>query len=192
MPRRKLTILQELRAAIDKANAEGKDVLAAELSQIRHAVRGKTSPLALVPLLDTATSQITKSFVSIVLGAAKDVRVLKPLMRAAVNPANTNYAAWYLWACARYDCSAYLSFFVRFLLTCPEANEAMLSASEVIKAMKGPFAPAAVKGAIARLLRPKLRLEELESQAEFFRVQAAYALLDTYYDQVDHEWKNEP
>jgi hypothetical protein len=193
MPRRKPTTLQELRIALDQANAEGNDALAAELSQIRHAVQGKTSPLTLVPLLDTAASQITKSFVAEVLGAAGDVRVLKPLMRAAVNPANTNYTARYLLACARYDCSAHLAFFVRFLLTRPEADESMLSAMEVIEAMKGPFAPVAVKGAITRLLHPKGQARALanDSQAELFRVQAAYALLDKYFDQVDQAWKNE-
>ncbi|MDB5270761.1 MAG: hypothetical protein JWP58_3801 [Hymenobacter sp.] len=77
---------------------------------------------------------------------------------------------------------------MRFLLTRPEANESRLSASEVIKAMKGPLEPAADKGAIAQLLRPKLRNEELDTQAELFRVQAAHALLDTCFDQ---EWKNE-
>ena len=191
MPRRKPTTLQELRTELDKANAGGNDALAAELAQIRQAAQGKTSPLSLAPLLDTATSQITKSFVAQILGAAGDVRVLKPLMRAAAHPANVRYTSWYLLACARYDCSAHLAFFVRFLLTRAEADEGMLCAVEVIEAMKGPFVPAVVKSAIARLLRPTQPHLALDKQAELFRVQAAHALLDTYFDQVDHDWKNE-
>jgi hypothetical protein len=191
MPRRTPTKLQELRTALDQANAEGNAALAAELLQVRHAVQGKTSALSLVPLLDTATSQLTKSFVAEVLGAAGDVRVLKPLMRAVAHPANVRYTSGYLLACARYDCSAHLAFFVRFLVTRPDADEGMLSAMEIIEALKGPFAPAVVKGAIARLLRPKQPLLAEDKQAELLRVQAAYALLDTYFDQVDQDWKNE-
>lgn len=191
MPRQKPSLLQELRATLDKANAEGNDALAAELSQVRYAVQRKSSPLDLVPLLNTATSQITKSFIAEIMGAAGDARVLKPLMQAAVSPANVRYTSRFLLACARYDCSAQLAFFVRFLLTRAEADEGMLSAMEVIQAMKGPFKPAVVKRAIARLLRPQQPLLALNKQAELFRVQAAHALLDTYFDQVDHDWKNE-
>ena len=123
----------------------------------------------MVPLLDTATSQITKSFVAEVLGAAGDERVLKPLMRAAAHPANVRHTSWYLLACARYDCSAHLAFFVRLLLTRTDADEGMLCAMEVIEAMKGSFAPAAVKSAIARLLRPKQPLLAGDKQAELLR-----------------------
>ncbi|WP_126546988.1 hypothetical protein [Hymenobacter amundsenii] len=62
---------------------------------------------------------------------------------------------------------------------------------EVIEAMKGPFAPVAVKRAIAQLLRPTQTLLAGDTQAELFRVQAAYALLDTYFGQVDRDWKND-
>jgi hypothetical protein len=191
MTRRKPTLLQQLRTSLDNANAEGNDALAAELSQVRHAVQRKSSPLDLVPLLDTATSPITKSFIAEIMGVASDARVLKPLMQAAASPANVRYTSWFLLACARYDCSAYLPFFVRFLLTRVEADEGMLSALEVIQGMKGPFEPATVKGAVARLLRPKQQLLALDKQAELFRVQAAHALLDTYFDQVNHDWKTE-
>lgn len=191
MPRRKPTTLQELRTALAQAHAEGNDALAAELYQVRQTVQRKSSPLELVPLLDTATSQITKSFIAEVMGAAGDTRALKPLMRAVSHPANVHYTSWFLLACARYDCSAHLAFFVRFLLTRAEADEGMLCAMEVIEAMKGPFEPTAVKSAIARLLRPKQPLLASDKQAELFRVQAAYALLDTYFNQVDQDWKNE-
>jgi hypothetical protein len=190
MPPRKPTLRQELRTAFDKANAEGHDLLAAELSQVRHAVEDKSSPLDLAPLLESATSQITKSFIAEVMGAAGDVRVLKPIMQAAASPVNAHHTSWFLLACARYDCSAYLPFFVRFLLTRAEADEGMLSAMEVVQGMKGPFKPAVVKSAIAQLLRPKHPLLALNKRAELFHVQAAHALLDTYLDQVDHDWKS--
>jgi hypothetical protein len=145
----------------------------------------------LVPLLETSTSHITKTFIAEVLGAARDVRVLKPLMRAVAHPANRRHTSWYLLACARYDCSAHLAFFVRFLLTRSEADEGMLSAMEVIEAMQGPFVPKVVKGTIARLLRPTQPLLALDSQAELIRVQAAYSLVDKYLTQVDKGWKND-
>ena len=173
------------------ATAEGNEALAAELNLVRHAVQTKADLLTLVPLLKTATNQITHSFVAEVLGAAGDVRVIKPLMKAAAHPANTHHTSWYLLACARYDCSAHLAFFVRFFLTRPEADEGILCAVEVIEAMKGTFVPGAFKGAIARLLRPTQPLLAGDRQAESFRVQAAYALRNTYFDQVDHDWKNE-
>jgi hypothetical protein len=189
MPTQKPTRLQELRTALDRATAEGNDALVAELSLVRHAVQGKNSPLSLVPLLETATSRITQAFVAEVLGDAGDERVLKPLMRAAAHPANVRYTSRLLLACARYDCSAHLAFFVRFLLTRAEADEGMMCAMEVIEAMKGPFVPATVKRAIAQLLRPKQLLLPGDTQAELFRVQAAYSLLDTYFGQVDQDWK---
>lgn len=61
---------------------------------------------------------------------------------------------------------------MRLLLTRTDADEGMLCAMEVIKAMKGPFAPATVKSAIARLLRPKQPLLAGDKQAELIRVQA--------------------
>ncbi|WP_135399204.1 hypothetical protein [Hymenobacter metallicola] len=142
-------------------------------------------------MLETATSRITQAFVAEVLGAAGDKRVLKPLMRAVAHPANVRYTSQLLWACSRYDCSAHLAFFVRFLLTRAEADEGMMWAMAVIENMKGPFAPAAVKRAIAQLLRPKQQLLSADTQAELFRVQAAYALLDRYFGQVDQDWKKE-
>ncbi|MEJ7662499.1 MAG: hypothetical protein WKG07_24505 [Hymenobacter sp.] len=68
---------------------------------------------------------------------------------------------------------------MRFLLTRPEADESMLSAMEVIKAMKGPFMPAAVPKVPLPGLHPKQQFGALDKQAELFRVQAAFALLDT-------------
>lgn len=59
------------------------------------------------------------------MGAAGDARVLKPLRQAVASPANGQHTSWFLLACARYDCSAHLSFFVRFLLTRTEADEGM-------------------------------------------------------------------
>lgn len=94
MTRRKPTLLQQPRTSFKKANAQGNDALAAELSQVQHAVQRKSSPLDLVPLLNTATSQITKSFIAEIMGAAGDVRVLKPLMQAAASPANVR--RWFL------------------------------------------------------------------------------------------------
>jgi hypothetical protein len=87
--------------------------------------------------------------------------------------------------CARYDCSAHQGFFVRFFSTRAEADENMLSALEVIQGMKGPFKPAVVKGAMTRR-RSKQPLPALDKQAELFRVQAARARLDTYFDQLDY------
>ena len=148
----------------------------------------------LLALLKQASGHVTTHYLAQLLGMARDPRVLRPLMRAAVNPANAGYNARYLWACAEYDCSTHLPFFVRFLLTHPEADESMLAAVTAIEAMKGPFAPAAVKKAIIRLLDAKRRAVAAPSEpllTELFLVQAAYALLDKYFDRVDQDVKKE-
>lgn len=189
MTRCKPTLRRQLRTSLEEAHVEGNNALVAELSQVQYVVQRKGNPLDLAPLLNTAISQFTKSFIAEMMGAAGDARVLKPLMRAVVSPANVRHTSWFLLSCARYDCSACLTFFLRFLLTRAKADEGMLSALEVIQGMKGPFAPATVKGAIARLLRPKQSLLISDKQAELFRVQAAHALLDMYFDQVNHDWK---
>jgi hypothetical protein len=121
-------LLPQLRTSLKKANAEENDALAVELSQVQPAVQRRSSPLDLVPLLNTATSPITKSFIADIMGAAGDARVLKTLMQAAASPADVRHTLWFLLVCARYNCSAYLPFFVRFLLTRVEADEDMLSA----------------------------------------------------------------
>ncbi|OUJ70010.1 hypothetical protein [Hymenobacter crusticola] len=144
-------------------------------------------------MLQRATSHVTKHYIAEAFGAAQDPRVVPVLIRAAKLPLNQDYNATYFWACEHYDCSAYLPFFVQFLLQSQDAGEAMMACVAVIEAMKGPFTSPLVKRAITKLLqerRPAM-VGELQAQHALFRTQAAYALLDTYFDQVNQAWKTE-
>jgi hypothetical protein len=195
MPTKKSTNLQELRRLFRQAKAEGNEELLAELELILTALHKprQVGIGILANLLNKATSHVTKHYIAGVLGAAKDVRVLKFLIRAATQPENRGYTANYFWACAHYDCTSYLPFFVRFLLECEDPGEAMVACVAVIEAMEGPFIPAVVKRFIAKLLQRKQPLlpSDLQLQSEVFIIQAGYALLDKYFDQVDKEWKKE-
>jgi hypothetical protein len=195
MPTKKSTNLQELRRLFRRAKAEGNQELLAELELVLTALHKprQVAITVLAKLLNQANSHVTKHYIAGVLGAAREVQVLKALMRAATKPENRGYNADYFWACAHYDCTPYLPFFVRFLLGCEDPGEAMLACVAVIEAMEGPFIPTVVKRYIAKLLQRKQPLlpSDLQLQSEVFIIQAGYALLDKYFDQVDKEWKNE-
>ena len=195
MPPKPSLFLRQLRRSLRQAQGADNPLLVAELQQVLvtwqqpwvHAFPQFTR------LLQRATSHITKHYIAEAFGAAQDPRVVPVLIRAAKQPENSEYNAPYFWACEHYDCSAYLPFFVRFLLQSQDPGEAMVACAAVIEAMKGPFAPPLVKRAITKLLqgrRPAI-VAELQVQHEVFMTQAACALLDTYLDQVNEAWKTE-
>ena len=194
MPRKRTT-LQQLKDSLKKAAQENDVVLQAELKQIlvtlqqswHHAFKVQAD------LLRNATSHITKHFIADIFGAAKDSKVLKPLMKAALAPENENHNSVYFWNCSKYDCTAHLKFFVKFLLDSEDPGESMVACMTVIEEMQGPFNYQVVTKVIPRLLRRiRSHLEaELQKQDELFTIQAAYALLDKYFSQVDAIWKNE-
>lgn len=196
MAYRKKTPIQQIYMSLREAKAERDEVLVAELQQLLQAVLEPNGPTVsrLLTLLRHTTCPAATHCLAQLLGTAGDVRVLRPLMQAAVNPVHAGFHARFLWACAEYDCTAYLSFFVRFLLTHPDADESMLAAVTVIEAMQGPFPPKVVKNAIIRLLDPNGRAKATPFEpllTELFLVQAAYALLDKHFDRVDQDVKKE-
>ena len=194
MPRKK-TILQQLKSSIGEAKAEKDVVLQEELQQITAAIQQPwTNTLrALSKLLQQANSHVTKHYIAEIFGEANDLKVLKPLMHAALAPENENYNASYFWACSKYDCSAYISFFVKYLLKSQDPGESMLACVTVIEEMQGPFETDTINRSITKLLQRNRGIipTELQGMDELFTVQAAYALLDKYFDQIDAIWKSE-
>ena len=112
-------------------------------------------------------------------------------MNAAIAPDNNNYNSTFIWPCAKYDCTKYLNFFVNYISKNDEPNEAMLACVDVIEEMKGPFEPNSLKRNVRTLLssnKASVR-DEFRALRELLRTQAAYALLDKYFGQVDKECK---
>ena len=194
MPRRRSS-LQQLKISLSKARAENDVMLYGELKQVHSAIQQPWSITftALTKLLKSANSQVTKHYIADVFGASKDPRVLKPLMFAAKAADNKNYSANFLFPCAEYDCTAYVNFFVQFLLQCQEPDESMVSCVAVIEEMQGPFEANTIKRNVAKLLgrnRSKISTE-FQIQDEVLTIQVGYALLDKYFGQIDKKWKAE-
>ncbi len=192
MSKRRLTHGEQLRKM--RKEAEPNSVLSAELETVRinlekprrHAITG------LIRLLKTSLHQDTKWFIGRVFGAAKDERVIRPLMRAALAPENENYNSNFIWPLENYDCTQYLNFFVQFMLKCEDPGEAMLACSYVISAMKGPFNPSVVKKNIRKLLGrsilPADSDPQMALQSEHFKMSAADDLMSKYFLQVAREY----
>jgi hypothetical protein len=144
----------------------------------------------LIKLLKPSTTQIAKHFIATLLGGAREERVIRPLMQAAIAPENENYSSNFLWPLEKYDCTNHLDFFVNFMLKSDDPGEAVLACSYVIEAMKGPFKPATVKRNIRKLLgKSKAQTEpDMELMAEHFRMSAADALMSKYFLQVAKEF----
>ncbi|OUJ68304.1 hypothetical protein [Hymenobacter crusticola] len=188
---KKSVFLQLLRRSLRQAKAAHDMVLWEELQQVQHAWQQPFPRLT--RLLQQASSHQTKHYIAEAFALAQDPRAVPVLIRAAKQPENSADNAPYFWACEHYDCSAYLSFFVQFLLQCQDPGEAMLACVAVIEAMPGPFAPPVIKRAITRLLLGKrpVVMPELQVQHELFLAQASYALADAYFEQVDQAWKTD-
>lgn len=187
--------LRQLKSVIAKAKALDNKELHAELNQILAAMKHPW-PKAfrlLSKLLQCASSQTTKHYIADLFGEAKDPQVLKPLMRAAKASENREYSANFLFPCAQYDCTSHVNFFVQFLLNCKDPGEAMAGCVHVIEEMEGPFDPDITRRNVAKLLgRDRSMIPgDLQTQDEVLTLQAAYALLDKYFSQVDRQWKLE-
>jgi hypothetical protein len=182
--------LADLNESIKQAAAKGGTERHRTLAALLECWRKKQSFLPFAPLLQDTTDRDVQFFVADAFAYANDEKVIKPLMKAAVSPANEGYRSTYIWPCGKYDCTKHLSFFVNFMVKCVDPGEAMLACVDVIEAMKGPFKSNNLKANVRRLLGQENRAVEADMrvQHELFRMQAAYALLDKYYSQVDEEW----
>ena len=194
MPRKK-TLLQQLRQSVSEAKVENDLALQKELQQVAEAIKQPWTDAfrVLSVLLQNAKSHVTKHYIADIFGQARDSRVLKPLMQAALVPENANYNSVYFWNCSEYDCTAHINFFVKFLLESEDPGESMVACMKVIETMQGPFKSAIVIRNITKLLgRNRSHLEpEFQKQDELFTVQAAYALTGEYFNQIDAYWKAE-
>ncbi|MBG8554730.1 hypothetical protein [Hymenobacter guriensis] len=187
--------LSQLKSAVAKAKALNNVELHAELNQILATMK-QPWPKAfrlLSKLLQCASSQISKHYIADLFGEATDPQVLKPLMRAAKASENREYSSNFIFPCAQYDCTDYVNFFVQFLLTCKDPGEAMAGCVHVIEEMQGPFDSDSIRINVAKLLgRDRSMIPtDLQTQDEVLTLQAAYALLDKYFSQVDRQWNLE-
>lgn len=161
------------------------------LKSILDCWKKKQSLLHFAYFLEDKSDRVVQSFVAEAFAYANDERVLKHLMNAAIAPDNNNYNSTFIWPCAKYDCTKYLNFFVNYISKNDEPNEAMLACVDVIEEMKGPFEPNSLKRNVRTLLssnKASVR-DEFRALRELLRTQAAYALLDKYFGQVDKECK---
>jgi len=148
----------------------------------------------LIRLLKSATTQEAKHFIATVLGVAKDPRVIRPLMQAAVALENQHYSSNFLWPLEKFACTKHLDFFVNFMLNRDDLGEAMLACGYVIAAMKGPFEAQKVKRTIRKLLaaRPVQYEPAMQLQAEHFRMGAADYLMSAYFLQIGRQYHQKP
>lgn len=191
---RRLTNQEQLRKMLKEAMPGS--VLQAELSAVQVAIikprrQGVTD---LIKLLKSSTQRETQWFIGKVFGTAKDERVIRPLMKAAQDPANENYQTRFLWPLEHYDCTQHLNFFVDFMLKCEDPSESMLACFYVIAAMKGPFEATVVKRNIRKLLRPTPPLPEQDMalQSEHFKMSAADYLMSAYFLQIGRQYHKKP
>ncbi|AIZ64438.1 hypothetical protein PK28_13530 [Hymenobacter sp. DG25B] len=184
--------LSSLRQSIREAKATGDNAQLNALTQVLSFWKEKSSVLQLAALLTPLYDRVIHFFVADAFAHAKDATVVPLLLAAARAPENINYRATFIWPCIKYDCTEYLDFFIDFLLQYDDPDEATLACVYVIKAMKGPFEPKQVKASITALLQrnSNLTTHDLALQDEVFTVQAAYALLDKYFAQIDSKWKD--
>jgi hypothetical protein len=194
MSKRQLTNREQLRKNLREA--EPNSILHQELLTVQTCIekpRAKAVP-ELIKLLKVTTTQEAKHFIAAILGSTKDLRVIQPLMQAAVAPENENYNSNFLWPLEKFDCTKHLNFFVNFMLSRNDPGEAMLACSYVIMAMKGPFVAQNVKKNIKKLLnaRPTQDDPDLQLQAEHFLMGAADHLMEQYFLQVARAYHRKP
>jgi hypothetical protein len=183
--------LTELRKSIKQAASEGKFERYQTLVSLLNCWKQGGDFLVFAPILGDGTDREVQYLVADAFAYANNESLLPLLMKSAVAPINELYRSTLIWPCGRYDCTRHLDFFVGLLLKCTDPGEAMVACVDVIEAMRGPFEPNIVKRNVRRLLTKNnpATNKAMKVQLELFRTQAAYALLDKYYTQVDKQWK---
>ena len=138
MSKRRLTNLEQLRKMLRAAEAGS--LLHSELLAVQE-ILGKTGSQAvakLLKLLAVLTQREAQWFVARVLGTAKDQRVIRPLLRAALAPENSTHRCNFLWPLENYDCTNYAEPLAKLLLSRLDYDEVAWACVEIIRAMKGP------------------------------------------------------
>ena len=149
--------------------------------------REKAIP-TLLKLLKSATTQKAKHHAAKLLAVTRDPRVVRPLIRAAAAPENEGYRSEYLWPLEQhnFDCTAFLPQFVNLLLTRTGFDEITWVCIELIRKMKGPFAPATARKCIRKLLaelkQPLTPQDLIATHAN--RLEAADRIMCTYFNQT--------
>ncbi|TGE22409.1 hypothetical protein E5K00_19405 [Hymenobacter aquaticus] len=185
--------LTHLRASIAQAASAGNTERQQILKALLSCWNKKGSFLSFAPFLEDDTDRVVQWFVADAFAYAKDEQVVELLMKAAVASINQNYRSTLIWPCIRYDCTKHLEFFTEFILRCSDPGEAMLAGVFVIEAMQGPFEPHTLKQTVHKLLTQDNPATDAAGklQHEVFRVQAAHALLNKYFGQIDKDWNED-
>lgn len=192
MSKRRLTNSEQLRKLLKENQSDS--TLIAELKAVEIII-GNPRHLAVPALIKFLTpdlQHLTKWFIAQVFEKIRDERIIRPMMRAAIAPANDGYRANFLWPLLKYDCTEHLKFFANFIVTVRNPTEAMMVAVMIIREMKGPFEPAVARICIRKLLAEvKMPLEaEWKLQTEAFRLEAADFIMAKYFNQMRQAyWK---
>jgi hypothetical protein len=145
---------QELSKAIKKAEQQDRK-RHGELCFIQQAWGDFNAALPLTKLLK-AESREVRRFASLALRFCGDVQVVPALLKAAQAPENAGYARPYIWACAHFDCTAYLSNFLKIITHADDAGSITWASLAVLKRMQGPFNKTALTQHIKQLLGLKI------------------------------------
>lgn len=184
MSKRRLTNREQLRKMLKEA--EQGSILHSELLIVSASLNfpRQKAVSELLKLLTAFTQRETQWFIARVLGKAKDQRVIRPLLRAALAPKNTGYSCDFLWPLTRYDCTQYAGQVVRLLLSQADYGEAAIACVEIIRAMKGPFEPLIARRLLRQLFAEADKDVALNSRTALyaFRLEAAEHIEAIYFN----------
>ena len=196
MSKRRLTNREQLRKMLREAEADS--LLHSELLAVQDILEkpGSQTITKLIKLLATLTQRETQWFIARVLGTAKDQRVIRPLLRAALAPENATHRCNFLWPLENYDCTNYAEPLVKLLLSRLDYDEVVWACVEIIRAMKGPLKPTVARRLVRQLLAEvKIELPSDDLTAlHAFRLEAADKLMALYFNHTLHtfwaKWNN--
>lgn len=184
---RKIRALQqELSRAIRKY-AQQDPTRHRELCFIQQAWGDFEAALPLTKLL-RARSREVRRFASLALRFSGEARVVPALLKAALAPENAGYARPYIWACAHFDCTPYLSRFLKIITHADDAGSVTWASLAVIKRMQGPFDKAVLVRHLKQVLRLRVPLATSEvSLHELLFAQTGHVLHQHLFHQVAAE-----
>jgi hypothetical protein len=196
MSKRQLTNREQLRKMLRETEAGS--LLHSELLAVQEVLEKTGSQVVakLLKLLAVLTQREVQWFIARVLGTAKDQRVIRPLLRAALAPENSTHRCNFLWPLEKYDCTNYAEPLVKLLMSRLDCDEVVWACVEIIRAMKGPLKPTVAR----RLVRQLLAEVKIEMHPDnltalhAFRLEAADKIMALYFNHTLHtfwgKWNN--
>jgi hypothetical protein len=121
---------------LKKLYSENDELVIELLDKLEPNIQKSIVP-ALIDLLGTTKSHKVKHKLALIFHDLKDQRVLPALVKEIFRPYNKNYRGPLVYACEVFDCSQYISDFLK--LTVDDNYEVAMTSVLVIENMKGPF-----------------------------------------------------